>query len=603
MKTVDEIFGEMLVCFGERTGMEVDQGCDLAVRLYAAAAQIYAMYLQADWVARQAFPQTAEGDYLDLHAQLRGLERKQASHAAGTLRFFADQAAETPREIPLGTVCMTAGLVRFETTRAAVLPVGQLQVDVPARALLAGSAGNAAAGTVLSMAVAPVGIRRCDNPEPFLGGSDGETDSELRKRVLDTFQRLPNGANAAFYEQGALSFDEVAAASVLPRSRGIGTVDVVVSTHSGQADPALLEQLQTYFQSRREIAVDVQVRAPEQVKVDVTVRIQPAEGSDRETVAAGVEAAVRNWFSGERLGKPVLLAQLYSLVFSCGGVANCKLAAPADDVEIAAHQLPVLGTLTVEELTRAGHNICVSCWPLWGYMIWRAPFRTGSWRPWGRPWIRRRPRWMSCTGSPVWQRPRTGAWSGLPPCSGAGPLPRLPRPCGRPWPPCSASAETALHWTPSTTPSPAAASTPGYGRPGRPGRWRSPSPRCPGSRPALTRSKRSWRTSSRPICWYSTTFGISPGPSWSLNFPAGRRLRTRPSHGPGWRPMWSRRMDPDKRRRGPRILSCGSPSFFYFWASSVSSVWTISKTRASQCSFRVTPASLARVSRAAHSVA
>ena len=142
MKTVDEIFGEMLVCFGERTGMEVDQGCDLAVRLYAAAAQIYAMYLQADWVARQAFPQTAEGDYLDLHAQLRGLERKQASHAAGTLRFFADQAAETPREIPLGTVCMTAGLVRFETTRAAVLPVGQLQVDVPARALLAAAPGT-----------------------------------------------------------------------------------------------------------------------------------------------------------------------------------------------------------------------------------------------------------------------------------------------------------------------------------------------------------------------------------------------------------------------------------------------------------------------------
>ena len=72
MKTVDEIFGEMLVCFGERTGMEVDQGCDLAVRLYAAAAQIYALYLQADWVARQAFPQTAEGDYLDLHAQRSG---------------------------------------------------------------------------------------------------------------------------------------------------------------------------------------------------------------------------------------------------------------------------------------------------------------------------------------------------------------------------------------------------------------------------------------------------------------------------------------------------------------------------------------------------
>ena len=39
MKTVDEIFGEMLVCFGERTGMEVDQGCDLAVQIGRASCR------------------------------------------------------------------------------------------------------------------------------------------------------------------------------------------------------------------------------------------------------------------------------------------------------------------------------------------------------------------------------------------------------------------------------------------------------------------------------------------------------------------------------------------------------------------------------------
>ena len=63
----------MRACFGEKTGVELEAGCDLAVRLYAAAAQVYALYVQADWVARQAFPQTAEGEYLDLHAQLRSL--------------------------------------------------------------------------------------------------------------------------------------------------------------------------------------------------------------------------------------------------------------------------------------------------------------------------------------------------------------------------------------------------------------------------------------------------------------------------------------------------------------------------------------------------
>ena len=47
----------------------------------------------------------------------------------------------------------------------------------------------------------------------------------------------------------------------------------------------------------------------------------------------------------------VLLAQLTALIFACPGVANCTVAAPAADVAIQADELPVLGTLTVEELT------------------------------------------------------------------------------------------------------------------------------------------------------------------------------------------------------------------------------------------------------------
>ena len=351
MKTVDEIFEEMLSCFGEKTGVELEAGCDLAVRLYAAAAQVYALYVQADWVARQAFPQTAEGEYLDLHAQLRSLERKEATRAVGTLRFTAGEVSENDRAIPLGTVCMTAGLVRFETTQAAVLSAGATQVDVPAQAVQPGSAGNVSADTVVSMAVAPVGIQSCGNPSPFLGGSDGESDQELRVRVLDTFQRLPNGANAAFYEQGALSFDEVAAASVLPRSRGVGTVDVVVATGSGQPGEELLEELEDYFQVRREIAVDVQVLAPEEVGVTLSVQVKARDGWDSTQVCAGVKDTLQAWFSGERLAQDVLLAQLGSLIYGCEGVANYKILSPTADVAIEADQLPVLSSINVEAMT------------------------------------------------------------------------------------------------------------------------------------------------------------------------------------------------------------------------------------------------------------
>ena len=89
----------MLACFAEKTGMELGAGCDLSVRLYALAAQVYALWVQSEWVTRQAFPQTASGAYLDSHAQLRGLERKQAVAARGIVRFTAGEAAQTPREI------------------------------------------------------------------------------------------------------------------------------------------------------------------------------------------------------------------------------------------------------------------------------------------------------------------------------------------------------------------------------------------------------------------------------------------------------------------------------------------------------------------------
>ena len=108
MKELEEIYQEMLDCFAQRTGLEAAESCDLAVRFYAVAAQVYALYAQADWVLRQCFPQTAAGSCLDSHAQLRGLSRKQATAAEGSIRFSVARAADTDRPIPAGTVCMLA---------------------------------------------------------------------------------------------------------------------------------------------------------------------------------------------------------------------------------------------------------------------------------------------------------------------------------------------------------------------------------------------------------------------------------------------------------------------------------------------------------------
>lgn len=347
MRALDEIYQEMLTCFGERTGLEPGEGCDLSARLYALAAQVYSLYVQADWVIRQAFPQTAEGEYLDRHAQLRGLERKPPVAAGGVVRFAAGDVSEFPRDIPQGTVCMTAGLVRFETVDPAVLEAGARTADVPVRALEPGKSGNVSAGAILSMAVAPMGISSCTNPEPCAGGADGEADSELRARVLETFKRLPNGANSAFYQQGALSFDQVAAATVIPRPRGVGSVDVVPATLAGVPSEELLEELRAYFEERREIAVDLRVRAPETLTVNIAVQVEPDTGRDKAEVLAKVEDTIRSWFTGKLLGQRILLARLGEIIYHCDGVANYSIEAPAVDVAVREDQLPLLGTLHV----------------------------------------------------------------------------------------------------------------------------------------------------------------------------------------------------------------------------------------------------------------
>jgi len=340
----------MLAAFTERSGVQIVDGGELALRLYAVAAQIHALGLQADWTKRQCFPRTAEGEYLDMHAEMRGLERRTATKSDGVLRFSVDNAAEHDLTIPVGTVCMTAGLVRFETTETATLTAGSLWVDAPAQALEAGAAGNVAAGTVVTMSVAPVGIARCTNLEAFSGGADAEEDESLRKRILDSYKRLPNGANAAFYQQGALSFEQVAAATVLPRNRGIGTVDVVIASHAGIPDDELLALVQTYFEERREIAVDVSVLAPSAQAVDVSVTITPAEGYDLSTVSTAVETALRGYFDGKLLSQGVLRAKLGHLIYSVEGVENYQVIAPADDVAAASGVLPVLGELAVSAL-------------------------------------------------------------------------------------------------------------------------------------------------------------------------------------------------------------------------------------------------------------
>ena len=140
----------------------------------------------------------------------------------------------------------------------------------------------------------------------------------------------------------------VAAGTVLPRNRGVGTADVVPAAQGGVPSQELLNALQDRFEQVREIACDVKVLSPTVQTVNVSVKLWAEEGRSFAIVAGAVQGVLEGWFNGERLGRPLPRAQLISLIYAVEGVSNCQLISPAEDLPLTNVTLPVLGTLTIE---------------------------------------------------------------------------------------------------------------------------------------------------------------------------------------------------------------------------------------------------------------
>ena len=253
MRSVEEIYKDLLSAFARRAGFTPEAGCDLAVRLWAAAAQMQALEIQADWVLDQSFPQTAQGVYLDRHGAMRGLKRLGATRSGGTLRFSVGAPPVMDVTIPAGTVCMTAEEVRVRTSEEAVIPAGALYADAPAEAVEAGTGGNVVPGAVRFLTACPVAVTSVTNPEAFTGGCEEEDDETFRARILESYRRLPNGANTAWYETTAMGYPGVTAAKAVGRAEGPGTVNVYVTGENGLPDGELLAGLQAELQEKRRI--------------------------------------------------------------------------------------------------------------------------------------------------------------------------------------------------------------------------------------------------------------------------------------------------------------------------------------------------------------
>ena len=347
MKDKEQIYQEMKTMLEARSGIVFDEGGDMALRLRAVAFEIESLWSQLAWTKKQVFPQSATGDFLDLHAVERGLSRGVSTKAVGEMRFETSTKQHGTITIPAGVVCLNGAGTQFLTTSSGIIEGGSDFCVVSAQAKNPGSSGNAPAGTVRFMAAAPPGVVKCNNPDPFSGGESEENDTRLRERILKTYEKLPNGSNKAYYETAVAQMDGVASVCVLPKVRGLGTVDIIVASEDGIPSEFMLDRISGILNKEREICVDIKVMPPETVNVPVNAEIEVKGGYDDLAVAENVKNQLEKYFKGDMLGKNVLRAELGNIIFNVDGVKNYFISSPAEDIYLNEKQLPIAQSIVI----------------------------------------------------------------------------------------------------------------------------------------------------------------------------------------------------------------------------------------------------------------
>jgi uncharacterized phage protein gp47/JayE len=302
-------------------------------------------------VIAAAFPQYAWGEFLDDHAELRGLERLASTPAEGEVRFSGTNGTV----IPVGTVVAVEpaseddDAPEFEVTEEGLIALGEATVAVVARADSYGTVGNVAANAITTLISSIPEVTAVTNLSAMLGGTDTETDEALRVRVLESYS-APAVANQAYYRRLLLNEEGVGRVTVIPVADGPGTLDIIVTTAEGEAIGApRLAELQALVDPTPEgtgagegqVGATITVRTATELALTLEGTIEPEPGYSLEgsantvTLRETIEEAVAAYTDELQSGEEVVYARVIAEVMNVTGVHDSDLTINGGTANVA----------------------------------------------------------------------------------------------------------------------------------------------------------------------------------------------------------------------------------------------------------------------------
>lgn len=354
MNSYESILSSMTEKYEELTGSKVSNESDIMMRFKVLASQLFNMENAVDFIKRQMFVTTAQGEYLDMHANERGITRKEAVKARGEVTFSLSFPSASDIVIEKGSVVATSGVdfLSFQTTQDAVLLAGKLEVNVPVVALLGGSAHNVKKGAICVMVTPPLGIEKVTNKLPLKAGADKESDEDLRARTLDSYKDISNSTNAVYYKRLAQSVGGVHSASVKAGVNGAGTLDVYLRA-KGDAQLTLeqIEEAQQIIDKNRELCVDTYVLYAIPKEFSLSVELELNDSYEFSSVSVKVREKLYEYIDSLEVGRPALVCEMSEVLYHIEGVKNFSFLDSTGDIKVKTNEYCVLENLEIGQVS------------------------------------------------------------------------------------------------------------------------------------------------------------------------------------------------------------------------------------------------------------
>jgi uncharacterized phage protein gp47/JayE len=345
----------------------------------AAPQEVQLGEIQRDFILKSAFPQFADGIFLDYALASVGLTREAATANKRQLQVLADAGVNIPKGYAALSVIADGDGNPYEFTvdEAVAFAASGTQI-VKLTCVATGAATNLPNGTQFIFQPPIPGIRTITDLGTTIAGQDEESDDSAYAKYEFKVQNPDTGGNKSDYVRWANDFEinnesVVSKAKCIPRWDGNGTVKVVLLGNDFKpATAEVVAAVQTYLdpgypdpakmgqgEGKAPGGAAVTVEAATALNIDVAATVQLYANANRATVKAAFEATLDKYLKeiafAEIAGDdahnnaPVVIAKIGSLLIGTEGVANYSgltVNGGTVDVPVAISQVAIRGAVT-----------------------------------------------------------------------------------------------------------------------------------------------------------------------------------------------------------------------------------------------------------------